>query len=328
MPVIRVIGAELAERLLGWASWAELVREALCAASCAGDVAAPRVIARKLGSEGLVGAMPAVLSAGNWLGAKVVTVFPGNAGRDLPVHRGIVVLCEGVSGAPVAIVDGTVVTRMRTAALSAVASGCLARRDARRVAIIGCGEQGRAHVEALHGVCGFRSFRLWNRDPRRAEALARDLEARLEIECVPERDIRCAIADVDVICTVTSSALPILPDADIAAGVHVNAIGASTPDHAELSDLTIKRARIVVDDRAVVLRLAGDLILEFEPVGTRSPQALIELGAVLRRAADYTWNPGSISVFRSVGLGLLDVAAARALYERALAGGEGEDITL
>ncbi len=326
--MMRVIGSELAERLLGWQAWAELVREALSAASLAGDVGAARVIAHKLGSQGVVGAMPAVLSAGDWLGAKVVTVFPGNAAQNLPVHRGIVVLCEGLSGAPVAIVDGTIVTRMRTAALSAVASQCLARPDVRRVAIIGCGEQGRAHVEALHGVCGFRSFRLWNRDFRRAEDLAHDLEKHLELECVPERDIRCAIGDADVICTVTSSPRPILPDADIANGVHINAIGASTPSHAELSGQTIKRARMVVDDRAVVLRLAGDLIAEFEPVGTRSPQSAIELGAILRRAADYSWDPGSISVFRSVGLGLLDVAAARALYERALSEGEGVDIRL
>lgn len=240
--------------------------------------------------------MPA---SGAAMGVKLVSFYPDNAKHGLPSHMAVIALFRPETGEPLAVMDGTYITEVRTAAVSAVATEALAAKEAKVLAILGAGVQGRAHAEVLPRVRRFEEIRIWSRTPAHAEAFAARHGAVLSATA------EAAVRDADVICTCTSSRQPVLQGAWLKPGAHVNAVGAPRPDWRELDDAVM--ANLVIADSYEGARTeSGDVILS-----GATPYA--ELGEVL--AGRKTVPPGRSTVFKSLGMAIQDVTAARLVYE-------------
>ena len=263
--------------------------------------------------------MPAFAAAPPALAVKLVTIFPANHGGPLPSHQGVLILFDAGDGRPVALIDATEVTAIRTAAVSAVATGALAREDATELALLGAGVQARAHLEAIPLVRPVRRVRVWSRNAGRTLAFAERMARRLAfpIEAVP--DARAAVEGAHIVCTVTSAGAPVLRGEWLAPGAHVNAIGASTPATREVDTATIRRARVYVDRRAAALAEAGDLLIPIAEGVITTAHIVAEIGDVIRGTADGRSGPADVTLFKSLGLAIEDAAAAHLLYQRALA---------
>jgi len=242
------------------------------------------------GHEGFFAVMPA--AAGGALGAKLVTFFPGNTG--IHTHHALIALFRPETGEPLVIMDGRLITEMRTAAVSAVATQALARPEARVLAILGSGVQARSHLEALRLVRALDEVRVWS--PRSAGAFAERHGVRAT------RSAEEAVRGADVVVVATSSRTPVLQGAWLSPGAHVNAVGAVRPDWRELDDDTVSRARLYVDSRDAATREAGDVI------AAGAPHA--ELGEVVAGARPGRQSADEITLFKSVGVAVADVAAA------------------
>lgn len=249
---------------------------------------------------GFFGVMPA---SGEAMGIKMVTYYPGNVGTSLPTHMAVIALFDPKTGEPLALMDGRYITEMRTAAVSAVATDALAAPGAKVLALLGAGVQGRAHLEALRHVRQFGEIRIWNRTPERAERFA-------EEHGVKAMALEAAVRDADVVVTATSSHGAILKGEWLKPGAHVNAVGASRPNWRELDDAAMSNV-VVVDSYEGARNEAGDVILS----GV-TPYA--ELGEVLNGTKRV--EPNATTIFKSLGMAVEDVAAARLVYEAALQG--------
>jgi ornithine cyclodeaminase len=232
------------------------------------------------------------------LGVKLVTLAPGNPASGLPFIHGAYVLFSPGGLVPEALLDGTELTAIRTAAVSALATDRLARPDASRLVVFGAGAQARVHVGAMRAVRPVEHVAVVGRDPERARALAEELGAAV---AGPE-----AIEEADLVCTCTTSAEPLFDGARLAPGTHVNAVGAYRPDLRELDAAAMRRARVVVETRAAALNEAGDVI----QAGLAEAD-LTELRDVVAGRAGRR-DPGDVTIFKSVGLALEDLAVARA----------------
>lgn len=254
--------------------------------------------------------MPAVGEGG--AGVKLVTVNPANPGRGLPLIHAVYVLFEGGSLRPEALIDGRALTALRTAAVSALATRHLAREDARRLVIFGAGVQARAHLEAMPAVRPVESVTVVSRTPDRARALA-GLAAERGLEAAvggPE-----AVAEADLVCTCTTSRTPLFDGRLLRPGAHVNAVGAYSPDARELDDETIRRARVVVETREAALAEAGDLLIPIA-AGVVGPSHVVADLAEVVRGARVRRSAEDVTVFKSVGVALEDLAVARAAVDR------------
>ncbi|HKT60375.1 MAG TPA: ornithine cyclodeaminase family protein [Gemmatimonadales bacterium] len=266
----------------------------------AGRVEQPVRVMLPVESRGFFAAMPAYAGA---LGAKLVTFFPVN--QDVPTHHALIVLFRPETGEPMAIMDGRLITEMRTAAASAVATDLLARPDAAVLAILGSGVQAASHLEALSLVRRFREVRVWS--PRNAAAFA----ARHGVQAVDTAE--AAARGADVIVVATSSQTPVLLGAWVAPGAHVNAVGACRPDWRELDDDLVRRARLYVDSRAAATREAGDVIAAGEPFA--------ELGQAVAGTRPGRQSLDEITLFKSVGVAVEDVVSAELVYRLSRGGG-------
>lgn len=249
---------------------------------------------------GHFGAMPAA-GADIGMGVKLVTFYPGNSAHGLPTHLAMILLFRPETGEPLAVMDGRLITEMRTAAASAVATRALAPAKTDVVAILGTGLQARVHVEALRLVRQFREVRIWGRNPDKAAQLAAEMEAEAFISAEE------AVRDADVVVTATSSMEPILQGAWLMPGSLVNAVGWRGPSGRELDDAAMRGAYVVADSREAVMREAGDVLLAGVEVDA-------ELGEVLAGAKQPA--PQARRVFESVGIAVEDVAAAQLVYDR------------
>jgi ornithine cyclodeaminase/alanine dehydrogenase-like protein (mu-crystallin family) len=227
------------------------------------------------------------------MGVKLVTFYPGNAARGLPTHLAMILLFRPETGEPLAVMDGRLITEMRTAAASAVATQRLARRDAAVLGILGSGVQAGSHLAALRHVREFKEVRLWS--PRNAPAFAK----RHGVTAVASAED--AVRGADVVVVATSATTPILQGRWLAPGTHVNAIGATRPNWRELDDDLVTTARVFVDSREAALRESGDVI------AVRSE--VTEIGAVVTGTAPGRRNDQEITLFKSVGVAVEDVAA-------------------
>lgn len=260
-----------------------------------GEVAQPvRVMVPVAGHGGFLGSMPAY--AGAQLGAKLVTFFPGNEG--VPTHHALIILFRPETGEPLAVMDGRLITEMRTAAVSAAATRALARPDAAVLALLGSGVQAQSHLEALRLVRDFREVRVWS--PRNADAFARRFGVSLASSA------EAATRGADVVVVATTSTTPVLAGEWLSPGVHVNAVGAPRPDWRELDDQVLARSRLYVDSRPAASLESGDVIA--------AGSVYAELGEVIagtragRRSAD------EITLFKSVGVAVADLASAALVY--------------
>ena len=273
---------------------------------------------------GAFAAMPAYTASPAAFGVKAITVYPGNEGTELDSHQGAVLLFEAERGQLVAILDATGITAIRTAAVSGVATRTLAREDARTLALLGSGVQARTHLEAMLQVRPIRSVRVWSRTPERARAFAQDARARHGLDVQATSSAEAAVRDADVVCTVTSSRDPVLLGEWLTPGAHVNAVGSSTPAARELDAVAVARSRLYVDRRESALHEAGDFLAARAEGSVDDRHIVAELGEVLAGQAEGRRSPDEITLFKSLGLAVEDVAAAHFAYERALETGAGE----
>jgi len=280
------------------------------------------------GGHGFYGVMPAYLEGPPALGTKLVSVYHGNAARGLPSHLATIVLHDPDTGALLAVMDGRYITEARTAAVSAASTKHLARRDARVLAVLGTGVQARSHIEAMMHARPFEEVRVWGRTPEQAASLATAMapSIRARIDAVPSA--REAVDGADVIALVTASREPVLQRAWIKDGVHICAVGACRPDQREMETAVVKDARLFVDSRQGALAEAGDIVIPIKEGAFDASHIAAELGDVFGGRAEGRRAPTDITVFKSLGMAVEDVAAARLAFERASERGIGRGVIL
>jgi ornithine cyclodeaminase/alanine dehydrogenase-like protein (mu-crystallin family) len=304
--VIRLDEAEVEARL-GGLDLVGLMRDTLRAAAL-GDGGGPTRAVVPVEGRLWFAAMPAF--ARGALGAKLVVAIPDNAARGLPTHRAVVVLFDPATGAPAAWVEAEAITRDRTAAVSVVATQALAARPQGHHAILGAGVQGRAHVDAFAKAGLLRSLAVWSRNGAHADALVAHSRAS-GIDARRAENADAAVRGADVVTTCTGSATPLFAAESVAAGAHVNAVGACVAERRELPGALVGTAALVVDDVAAARAESGDIALAVAE-GAASWDGVVSLGDVL--AGQASARPGRTSVFISLGLGLEDVATAAAVF--------------
>jgi ornithine cyclodeaminase len=272
-----------------------------------------------------MGLMPAHRSAPTAsYGLKVVCIFPSNAERGLDLHQGGVLLFDGQTGELRGVVDASAVTATRTAAVSAVATRLLARKDARRLAILGSGVQARSHLEAMALAGEFEDARVWSRTAERSAAFAAEAQAPFPVEAVetPEEALRGA----DVVVTATTSTEPIVRREWLAPGAHVNAVGSSIPTARELDAETVAAAALFADARESMVNEGGDYLFAVRDAGIGPDHIRAELGEILIGSKDGRRSDDELTVFKSLGLAAEDLAAAEHVYARAQAEGAGTTV--
>jgi len=252
-----------------------------------------------------LGVMPAV--AEDAMGAKLVSFYPSNAGTGLPTHSALILLFSPQTGEPLAVMDGGVITEMRTAAVSAAATKRLAAADSRVLALLGSGVQARAHLQALARVRNFAEVRVWSRTAEHAERFAK----QHKIEAMPAET---AVRGADVIVTATNALEPILKGAWLKPGAHVNAVGSPRPRWRELDDSAMANT-LIVDSRDAVLTESGDVILSNAPI-------YAEIGEIFTGLKEPPIS--ATTVFKSVGIAIEDIAAAKLAYSLALSTVNGQ----
>ncbi|MGH2376260.1 MAG: ornithine cyclodeaminase family protein [bacterium] len=305
-----------------------LMEEALRAFSTGGVVQPVRTAVPVQPHAGFLALMPAYLTAQEALGAKAVTFFPRNADRGLPTHLAIILLWDSATGALLAMIDGRLITEMRTAATSAAATKALALPTAGALAILGVGVQARSHMEALRLVRPIERVRVWSRTAERARAFAEEMTQRHRIPvdavATPEEAVRGA----QIIVTATSSQTPVLEGRSVETGTHINAVGAPRPDWREMDSALVARASLFVDSRAGALVESGDVLLAMREGAITEAHIRGEIGEVLAGAVQARRNAEEITLFKSLGMAVEDVATARWVYERAKAAGLGQHIEM
>ncbi len=320
-----VLSAADVHALLGPAECADAMRAALVALQ-EGKAQQPlRTVIRPEGAAGLVALMPSYLSEGDApaaYGLKAIWITPGNAAAGLDPHQGVVLLSSGETGEPLAVLNASAVTEIRTAAVSAVATALLARTDADVLAVIGTAGQARAHVEALSLARPLAEIRVAGRDLAKAERFAANVAAG----GVPVRacaSVQDAVAGAGIVVTVTSSAEPVLRGEWLEPGMHVNAVGASQPGARELDSAAMGAGVLFADRRESLLAESGDYLLAAAD-GATTPEAIrAELGEVLTGRAPGRVSADEITIFKSLGLAVEDLAAAACVYQNAAAAGTG-----
>ena len=248
---------------------------------------------------GFYGIMPALTPDG--LGQKIVTFYPPNADKGIPTHMALIILNDPQTGAPLAVMDGRLITEMRTAAVSAAATKLLAPKDAAILAILGSGVQARSHFEALRLVRNFREIRVWSQTKAHADAFAKEIGARV----MTAED---AVRGADVIVTVTSSKTPVINGSWLKRGCHLNAVGACRHDWRELDDDAMLNSVILVDSREAAMKESGDVILSGAKIYAELGEALS--GKIPSRADETT-------IFKSLGMAVEDISSALLVYRAA-----------
>lgn len=320
---IRILNQSDVTRLLPMAECIEAMAAALRALA-QGQVQLPlRTVLRLPEPRGFFGVMPAELLDPHALGAKIISVFPGNEGTGLDSHQGVVLLFNVRNGTPEALLDASSITAIRTAAVSGVATRALALPDAGDLAILGSGVQARTHLEAMAAVRRLTRVRVWSRQAAHAESFVRWARHHFGLEVEPAGDPARAVEGANLICTVTASPEPVLRGDWIAEGCHVNAAGASTPGARELDTAAVVKGRLVVDRRESALNEAGDFLIPRAEGAVSDAHILGELGEVLLGRVTPRTGPTEITIFKSLGLAIEDLAAGELVLRKAEAAGAG-----
>ncbi|MFZ5823613.1 MAG: ornithine cyclodeaminase family protein [Bacillota bacterium] len=275
------------------------------------------------GRQGLLGMMPSYLGNIHRFGIKVVSVFPGNHGTPYDSHQGAILLYEQEYGRLLAIMDATAVTAIRTGAVSGVATRALARADAGDLAIIGSGVQAAVHLEAMLHARPIRRVRVWSRTPAKARAFAERASARHGIRVEPMESAEAAVRGADLICTTTSAKEPVLRGEWIAPGAHINAAGSSVATARELDTAAVVRSSLFVDRRESTVNEAGDFLFPKREGAVTDEHIRAELGEVLLGKAPGRRSAEEVTLFKSLGLAVEDLAAAEYVYQQALAKDRG-----
>lgn len=316
MPVRLLTGHDVS-RLLPMATCIDTMADTLAALARGQAIQPLRTMLRLPRNGGIFGAMPAQVDTPDAFGLKVITVFPGNEGTRYDSHQGAVLLFEPRHGTLVAIMDASSVTGIRTAAVSGVATRALARPDAGDLAILGTGVQARTHLEAMGAVRTLRRVRVWSRHDENRTAFAAWAHRQFGVRVEPVATAREAVIGADLVCTVTSARTPVLEGDWLSPGTHVNAVGSSLPTARELDTDAVRRARLYVDRRESALNEAGDFLIPRSEGAVSEEHILGELGEVLTGAAPGRQSEDDITLFKSLGLAVEDVAAAWVVWQAA-----------
>ena len=317
MPVRLLTGAEVT-RLLEMSTCIDVMQDVLMALGRGEAIQPLRTILRLPKGRGAFGVMPAQVDNPDAFGLKVITVFPGNEGTRYDSHQGAVLLFEPEHGTLVAIMDAASITAIRTAAVSGLATRVLAREDASDLAILGSGVQARTHLEAVSVVRQLRRVRVWSRHEANRESFAEWAGGRFGVDIELTDSAKAAVSGADIICTVSSSRTPILEGAWLKPGAHINAVGSSMPEARELDSEAVRRARLFVDRRESALNEAGDFLLPRKEGVIDDSHLLGELGEVLLGRMKGRESPQDITLFKSLGLAVEDVASAHAVWRAAV----------
>jgi alanine dehydrogenase len=326
--MIRILSCEDVRRALPMRQAIEVMKAAFIQLSTSQAEVPLRVPLHVPKHNGLTLFMPAYLEADDRMAIKIVSVFNDNVTRGLPLIHALVVVIDAATGMPSAVMDGTYLTALRTGAASGAATDLLARPDAQSVAIFGAGVQGRTQLEA---VCAVRSIRqAWVYDVirERAAAYAAEMGEKLVL---PINVASCpseAVSKADIICTATTSPTPVFEDADVRPGTHINAVGAYTPQMQEIPAQTVLRARVVIDYRPASLAEAGDLLIPLSQGLISEAHIRAELGEIAAGIKEGRTSPEEITLFKSVGVAVQDVAAAGAVLDAARKLGLGTEVAL
>lgn len=269
--------------------------------------------------------MPAVTGTGHdaALGAKIITVFPGNDATPYDSHIGVVLLFDAHHGALQAVADASSITSIRTAAVSGLATRLLANDDASELALLGAGVLAATHLDAVLAVRPITRVRVWSRNSARAESFAAQARETHDIEIIVSPSAREAVEPAHVVCTITSSRVPVLEGAWLAPGTHVNAVGASLASARELDSDAVRKARLFVDRRESALAEAGDFLIPRSEGVITDAHILGDLGDLLLARVPGRTSASDITLFKSLGLAVEDVASLRHIYEKARAAGAG-----
>lgn len=323
-----VISQREVSALLPMRECVDVMAEALRATSRGEAVLPLRSMVWLPDRSGLLGLMPAYLGSPRTLGLKVVSVMPGNHGTAYDSHQGVVLLFDVENGSLLTVIDATSITAIRTAAVSGAATRLLAREDARDLAILGSGVQARTHLEAMRAVRPLRRVRVWSRAPERARAFAASESRRSDCPVEAVSDARAAVSGADLICTTTASREPVLQGDWIAPGAHINAVGACFATARELDTRAVVRSRLYVDLRESARHEAGDFLIPKAEGAIGDDHIVGELGEVLLGTVAGRRAPEEITLFKSLGIAVEDLAAAHTIYRTALERGAGTALEL
>lgn len=281
--------------------------------------------------EGMTLFMPAYLANSDALGAKIVSIFPKNIKRNLPTIHSLVVIVDVVTGQPVAIMDGTYLTALRTGAASGVATELLARTEACVAAVIGAGAQARTQLEAVCTVRAIKKAWVYDCVPEAAAAYIREMKARgnhIHADIFMAKSPAQAVCEADIICTATTSSRPVFNDRDLKPGVHINGIGSYTPEMQEIPSQTVVRSKVVVDSLSACLAEAGDLILPLKEGLITEAHVHGEIGKIAAGQISGRESEDEITFFKSVGLAVQDISVAELIRHRAEELGLGIEVEI
>ncbi len=317
---VLILSDEQVRELLDMESCIDAMADVLAALQRA-ELSMPlRFVFRPAGAAALMGFMPAYRGGEAPLfSLKEIVIAPGNSARGADPHQGAVMLHDGDTGELRALLNASAVTEIRTAAVSAVATRLLARADSRVVAVIGAGVQGRSHIEAMRSVLPDAEIRLWSRGAARAADLAAATGV-IHVGTVEE-----VLAGADVVCTTTSSPNPIISRELLGPGVHVNAVGSSIASTRELDTATVVASSLFVDRRESTVNEAGDYLFAVQEAGIGPDHIKAELGEVLEGVHPGRTSDDELTLFKSLGLAVEDLAAAELVVGRARERGLGAE---
>jgi alanine dehydrogenase len=276
---------------------------------------------------GWIGIMPAYLEKMGSLSTKIVTVFEKNIERKIPTIMATVILNNNETGAPLAIMEGTFITAMRTGAVTGVGTKYLARKDSRTVGVFGAGVQGRTQLMAVCTVRNIERAFVFDRIEDRADSFAAEMSGKLKIP-IEKQKPDDVVKNSDIIITATTSKTPIFNGNLISPGTHLNLIGSFKPDVREVDDVAIKRSKIVVDQKSAALEEAGDIIIPVKSGVITKEDIYAELGEIIAGVKSGRTSDQEITLFKSVGIGIQDCATAWLAYAKAKEVGIGKNVDM
>jgi ornithine cyclodeaminase len=318
---VSVIGADTIRRVLSYEASIPVMREAMMALSSGRTRQLLRTFI-PLGEGRTLGIMPGALSLRGYYGAKLVSVFRDPDVPSRSAHRGIVALFEPDAGQPVCVADAEEITLIRTGAASAVATDALARSDAKVLTVLGCGHQAIAHAEAISRVRALSLVRIWGRSADRAATAARHLSDRIEAEIDTATNVEKALAGADIVCTVTSASEPILRGCWLEPGMHINLVGSSSSAATEADTDVVVRGSYFVDSRQSALAQAGEFLRAKSEGRVTDTHIRAEIGDVLLGSHPGRNDAREITIYKSLGHAIQDLAATSYVYEQIVAMGK------
>ena len=268
------------------------------------------------GENGLLSMMPGYLNKQDIMGIKSVSVYPENANIGLESHQGTVTLFNAKNGIPLAIMDAGQITAIRTAAVSALATKILAKKNSKILAILGSGVQARTHIEAMNTVLNLDEIRVWSRNKNSVKSLVEEQSKKYNVPFRHFDSVNDSICDADVICTTTASVEPILHGKYLMDGVHINAVGSSVYNTRELDGTAMKLCKLYVDKKESTINESGDFLLAKQEGAIDDNHIIGSLGEILINQINGRKNHADITLFKSLGLAVEDIATAFYIYNK------------